>query len=83
MPVLAILAKDFLSIPATSAPSERVWSQSARVITTLRVNLDENFSSGIMFVRENPRVLCKHYTRLTKNDKHALPLSLRGIPASY
>ena len=81
MPVLAILAKDFLSIPATSAPSEHVWSQSPRVITSSRARLDEK-SSGIMFVRENVHVLCKHYTRLTNNDKNALPLSLSGIPAT-
>ena len=31
-------------------------------------------------MRENVHVLCKYYTRLTNNDKNALPLSLSGIP---
>ena len=79
-PVLAALAKVFLTIPATSAPSERVWSQSANVITTKRARLDETIASGIMFVKENVRVLRKHYTLLTKNDKNALPLAQSGIP---
>ena len=70
----------FLTIPATSAPSKRVWSQSANVITTKRASLDGTIASGIMFVKENVRVLRKHYTLLTKNDKNALPLAQSGIP---
>ena len=33
-------------------------------------------------MRENVHVLCKYYTRLTNNDKNALPLSLSGIPVT-
>ena len=60
------VGEGFLTIPATSAPSERVWSQSANVITTKRARLDETIASGIMFVKENVRVLSKHYTFFDK-----------------
>ncbi len=39
-PELAKLAQEFLSIPATSAPSERIWSRAARVITAKRSQID-------------------------------------------
>ena len=48
--------------------------------TTKRSRLDEKISSGIIFVRENMRLLCKDYNKLTKDDKNALPLALTGIP---
>ena len=79
-PELAELAKAFLSIPATSAPSEKVWSRAANVISTKRARLGENVLSGIMFVKENLHVLRKHYAHLTRGDKRALPLEQTGIP---
>jgi hypothetical protein len=33
-----------------------------------------------MFLKENVRLLRKHYNVLTKNDKNALPLAMTGIP---
>ena len=79
-PALAKLAIAFLSIPATLAPSERVWSRAAQVLTIKRACLSEEVSSGIMFVKENIGVLRKHYAKLTANDKDALPLESSGIP---
>ena len=81
-PVLALLllAAAFLSIPATSAPSERVWSRSSLVMSTKRASLSDKVSSGIMCVKENLEVLQKHYKQLTKDDKDALPLEISGLP---
>ena len=45
-PILVQLAVEFLCIPATSAPSERVWSQAARVLTTKRASFDESIASS-------------------------------------
>ena len=79
-PVLAKLARAFLSIPATSAPLERVWSQSANVVSAKRARLGEKVTGDIMFVKENKHILRKHYEFLTKDDRNALPLHLIGIP---
>ena len=81
-PILARLAVAvvFLAIPATSAPSERIWSRAAGVLTTKRANLDPEVASGMMFVKENLEVLRKHYTTLTEKDVNALSLELSGLP---
>ena len=78
--ILKQMAKDYLSIPASSAPSERVWSRAARILSIKRALLSEDVSSGIMFVKENLSLLREHYTLLTQKDKTALPLELTGIP---
>ena len=38
-PTAAGVAKEYLATPATSAPSERVWSRSARVLTANKLVL--------------------------------------------
>ena len=43
----------FLSIPATSAPSERVWSIASPIITKDRAILDSHFVSDLIFLKEN------------------------------
>ena len=63
-PILAQLAKHFLAIPATSAPSERTWSRSAGVTTAKRSRLDASVTSGTTFVKENEDILRKHYERV-------------------
>ena len=78
--ILAQLAVAFLSIPATSAPSERIWSRSSQVLTIRRARLNEEVASGIMFVKENLVILRKHYSALTKDQKDALPLEISGLP---
>ena len=79
-PVLAKLAKAYLSIPATSVPSERVWSRAAHVLSIKRSRLGEDVASGIMFLKENVHILRKHYGVLSQKYKNALPLELTGIP---
>ena len=82
-PILSRMAKAFLAIPATSAPSERIWSRVALILTTKRANLDPEVASGMMFVRENLEILRKHYDELTKDDLDMLSLELSGLPFPY
>lgn len=79
-PILSRMAKAFLAIPATSAPSERIWSRVALILTTKRANLDPEVASGMMFVRENLDILRKHYKELTKDDADMVSLELSGLP---
>jgi hypothetical protein len=44
--------KNFKSL-ATSAPSERIWSRAARVLTVKRNRMSEEVTSAMMYCREN------------------------------
>jgi hypothetical protein len=79
-PIIAALAIIFLAIPASSAPSERIWSQAALVLTVKRNNLDEDVSGGIIFVKQNLKLLRKYYKVVTKDVENALPLEFSGLP---
>ena len=79
-PTIAPLAAIVLAIPATSAPSERVWSQSALVMNVKRARMDEDISSAIIFVKHNLPVLRKHYNVVSKGVKGALPSKFCGLP---
>jgi predicted RNA-binding protein YlqC (UPF0109 family) len=51
---LAVLAKKYLSIQATSAPSERIFSKAGRIISTLRTRLNSSAIAGkLLYVSEN------------------------------
>jgi hypothetical protein len=52
-PRLAILAKKYLSIQATSAPSERIFSKAGRIISTLRTRLSSAIAGKLLYVSEN------------------------------
>ena len=67
-PTLAKLAVTFLAVPATSAPSERIWSRAARVLTAKRASLKSEVTSRIMFIRENAALLRKCYDELSSDD---------------
>ena len=43
-----MLAVKYLAIPATSAPSERIWNRAARVLTVKQNRPSEEVSSAIM-----------------------------------
>ena len=52
-PTLAKLARVYLAIPATSAPSERVFSKAGQVIGQLRSKLSPSTASMIIFMKSN------------------------------
>ena len=74
-PILAKLAIEYLAIPATSAPSERIWSRSANMLSIRRSLMNLGIASRMMFVRENAAILHKHYVALTGE-----PLSEAYLP---
>ena len=66
-PVLSRLARKFLSAPATSAPSERVWSAGGEIICERRSRLTDASAEALIFCHENitycqqvAEQLCEH-----------------------
>ena len=64
-PVLFQLSLKFLAIPATSAPSEQIWSISAQYLTKLQSQLKPEIVASVIFLKENGHILKKHYEELT------------------
>jgi hypothetical protein len=52
-PVLAALAKKYLCIPATSAPSERLFSKAGLTITEKRNRLRDDVAADLIFLNAN------------------------------
>ena len=52
-PMLAKLAKQFLCIPATSAPSERIFSAAGNVLTKKRNRLKPDMASVLVFLHKS------------------------------
>lgn len=50
-PQLSLLARSLLSIPASSATSERIFSASGRILEERRQNLNENIVNDLLFLR--------------------------------
>ncbi len=68
--IFEMLAVKYLAIPATSAPSGRIWSQAARVLTVKRNRMSEKVTSAIMYCRENREPLHKYYVEIAKERMH-------------
>jgi hypothetical protein len=64
------LAVKYLAIPATSAPSERIWSQAARVLTVKQNRMSQEVTSVIMYCKENRELLHKYYAEIAKERMH-------------
>jgi hypothetical protein len=56
-PRLAYLARRFLCVIPTSAPSERVWSGFGHVIDKCSSSIDSSLAAKIMFLRYNQHLL--------------------------
>ena len=67
---LGKLVIKYLAVPATSAPSERIWSRAARVLTVKRNRMKEDVTAAMMYCRENKHILHKHYTEIAKESMH-------------
>ena len=50
--LLSVLARAILSVPATSAGSERSFSQLGNILTAKRTRLSPNMASDLMLVKE-------------------------------
>jgi hypothetical protein len=67
-PYVANVARKYLAIPATSAPSERVWSRLARILSLRRASLCDDLVGRMMYVKENLVFLHQHYRQLRKKE---------------
>ncbi len=67
-PYVANISCKYLAIPATSAPSEQVWSRLARILSLRRAHLSDDLVGRMMFVKENLVFLRKHYRSLRKKE---------------
>ena len=72
---IAKLARKFLAIPATSAPSERIWSIAKNVLTTERACLKENVAAAYLYIQENIEIFRTYY-----EDVMGEPLDDRKLP---
>ena len=55
-PVLSKLAKKYLAIPATSTPSERLFSEAGNVMSIKRTQLALNMLENLVFCKKNWRL---------------------------
>jgi len=67
---LGKLVIKYLAVPATSAPSERIWSQAARVLTVKRNRTKGDVTAAMMYCRENKHIIHKYYTEIVKERMH-------------
>ena len=84
---VAKLARKFLAIPATSAPSERIWSRAAKILSLHRASLNDELVARIMYVRENLEFFLKHYRTLAKKETpekmhHLIEIEMDYLPIS-
>lgn len=52
-PSLSVIAKKYLCIPATSVPSERVFSTAGDVVTAQRSPLKSEYVDRLIFLKKN------------------------------
>jgi hypothetical protein len=52
-PILACLARKYLCIPATEAPSERIFSTASLLLSKFRNRMDPELAGRMVFVKKN------------------------------
>ena len=52
-PILARLARIYLAVPATSTPSERLFSNAGNLLTSKRTRMHPELFKRIMFLKRN------------------------------
>jgi len=52
-PTLEVLARKFLAIQASSAPSERIFSQASLLLSANRTRMKPKIAGKVMFVKQN------------------------------
>ena len=52
-PILAELARVYLAVQATSAPTERIFSVASRIISSKRAGLSPEMAGKSLFVADN------------------------------
>jgi hypothetical protein len=67
--LLATLAREYLAIPATLAPSERIWSRASRILSLKRASLKPEVAQRMMFVKESLSILHRHYHTLVMRER--------------
>jgi hypothetical protein len=55
MPMLARLAREIFAIPATSAPSERIFCSAGLIITESQTLLNTDRAGELIFCQQNYR----------------------------
>ena len=85
-PYAANIAHKYLAIPATTAPSERVWSRLARTFSLQRAHLSDDLVGCMMYTKENLLFLQKHYRpwrkkKMLKDLHHLVDLEFNYLIA--
>ena len=57
-PRLAVIAQSLLCIPATSTPSERIFSKAGLTVSKLRTSLKPSNVDALIFLNKNFKFLC-------------------------
>lgn len=68
-PKIAVLARRYLSIPASSAPSERVFSTAGHIVNVKRTSLLPENVDMLVFLNKNPCSI-QHLQDLYADDSH-------------
>ena len=59
----------YLCIPATSTPSERLWSVTSKKLTKERNRLDSETVASLVFLKENGHILEKNIKEIDGRDR--------------
>jgi hypothetical protein len=65
-PLLSKFARKYLCVPATSAPSERLFSKAGELVSKRRAHLSDDTIEQTLFLHYNLKFLSK---KLAKNEK--------------